>query len=153
MVCHCRIKEQILMIQWVVSLWSACMGVGYQRQILAEKENKLSQMLYCSVLNVVVDICASVCVWGPGDNLVFLSAVFYFLGVFCCCLVLFLRQVCFFFFTSFFLRQGFSLSWNSPNSIWVGRLRKFRNVPACLALPCVVVIPAGALFLCVDSEA
>lgn len=135
-VCHCRIKEQILMIQWVVSLWSACMGVGYQRQILAEKENKLSQMqLYRSVLNVVVDICASVCVWGPGDNLVFLSAVFYFLGLFCCCLVL-------------FLRQGFSLSWNSPNSIWVGRLRKFRNLPACLALPCVVVIPTGALFLC-----
>lgn len=46
------------MIQWVVSLWSACMGGGDQRQILAERENKLSQMqLYCSVLHMSVDIC------------------------------------------------------------------------------------------------
>lgn len=93
-VCHCRIKEQILVIQWVVSLWSACMGEGDQRQI-AERENKLSQMqLYCSVLPMSVDICTSVCVRGPGDNLVFfffLSAVFYFLGLLCC-FVLFLRQ-------------------------------------------------------------
>lgn len=72
MVCHCRIKEQILVIQWVVSLWSACMGEGDQRQILAERENKLSQMqLYCSVLHMSVDICTLVCVRGPGDNLVF----------------------------------------------------------------------------------
>lgn len=94
MVCHCRIKEQSLVIQWVVSLWSACMGEGDQRQILAERENKLSQMqLYCSVLHMSVDICTSVCVRGPGDNLVFfLSAVFYFLGLLCCCFVLFLRQ-------------------------------------------------------------
>lgn len=60
------------MIQWVVSLWSACMGEGDQRQILAERENKLSQMqLYCSVLHMSIDICTSVCVRGPGDNLVF----------------------------------------------------------------------------------
>lgn len=66
MVCHCRIKEQSLVIQWVVSLWSACMGEGDQRQILAEKENKLSQMqLYCSVLHMSIDICTSVCVRGP----------------------------------------------------------------------------------------
>lgn len=72
MVCHCRIKEQSLVIQWVVSLWSACMGEGDQRQILAERENKLSQMqLYCSVLHMSVDICTLVCVRGPGDNLVF----------------------------------------------------------------------------------
>lgn len=65
-VCHCRIKEQSLVIQWVVSLWSACMGEGDQRQILAERENKLSQMqLYCSVLHMSVDICTSVCVRGP----------------------------------------------------------------------------------------
>lgn len=83
-VCHCRIKEQILVIQWVVSLWSACMGEGDQRQI-AERQNKLSQMqLYCSVLHMSVDICTSVCVRGPGDNLVFFFLVLSFIFlVFC----------------------------------------------------------------------
>lgn len=97
MVCHCRIKEQILVIQWVVSLWSACMGEGDQRQI-AERENKLSQMqLYCSVLPMSVDICTSVCVRGPGDNLVF----FFF---FKCCLLFSWSFVlfCFVFETRFF---------------------------------------------------